>query len=220
MMILGIETSDDFVGVGLADEDGVLVSGASEPEMRNKNLLHEFIRVTLDSVGKTLQDIDGVSVSLGPGSFTGLRVGLATAKGICWSKNIPLAGIPSTEVIVRSLGHPTGKFLAIKDARKHEYYYGGFECDGSNWARIIPDSTGGADDFSEFQKNGFEFVGRRNQLEKSGFSIQNLVEYDPDDLGGIVAFLGREKFAEGDTMDVSSSSPEYLRNPGIVESRR
>lgn len=219
-MVLGIETSDDFVGVGLADETGILVSGASDPELRNKNLLHEFTRNTLESAGKAFADIEGVSVSLGPGSFTGLRVGLAAAKGICWSRNVPLTGIPSTEVIMESVRDFTGKLLAVKDARRNEFYYGGFECDGSKWARIIPDKTGAVEDILKHVTEGFKVIGLRRQLEKSGISPKNMLEYNPHGLGGIVALLGLNKLVDGEYLDVASAAPEYLRYPGVGRSGR
>lgn len=216
LMVLGIETSDDFVGVGLADEKGILISRASDPELRNKNLLHEFAEDTLESAGKTFADIGGVSVSIGPGSFTGLRVGLAAAKGICWSRNIPLAGIPSTEIIMESVRNFTGRLLAVKDARRNEFYYGGFECDGSRWSRIMPDNTGAVDDILKLVGEGFKVAGRRDQLEKSGISPADMIEYNPHNLGGIVAILGRGKLIEGKNLDVASAAPEYIRYPGVI----
>jgi len=213
-MILGIETSDDFVGVGITDKTGILISRASDPELRNKNLLHQFTKDTLELAGKTFSDLEGVSISMGPGSFTGLRVGLAAAKGICWSRNIPLIGIPSTEAIMVSAANSGGKFLAVKDARRNEYYFGGFESDGSKWNRIIPDGIGTLDDISELASREFKIVGRRDQLKKSGISSENIIEYDPDDLGGVIALLGRDRLLEGHKLDVSSAVPHYIRYPG------
>ncbi|UCC80118.1 MAG: tRNA (adenosine(37)-N6)-threonylcarbamoyltransferase complex dimerization subunit type 1 TsaB [Candidatus Zixiibacteriota bacterium] len=220
MMVLGIETSDDFVGVGLADETGILTSRASAPELRNKNLLHEFTKDTLESAGKNFTDIEGVSVSMGPGSFTGLRVGLAAAKGICWSRNIPFAGIPSTEVIAESVRNFAGRFLAVKDARRNEFYYGAFECDGSRWARILPDKTGAVDDILMLVAEGFKVAGRRSQMEKSGILPADMIEYSPHNLGGIVALLGRKRLVDGENLDVASAAPEYLRYPSAGRSGR
>ncbi|UCE66949.1 MAG: tRNA (adenosine(37)-N6)-threonylcarbamoyltransferase complex dimerization subunit type 1 TsaB [Candidatus Zixiibacteriota bacterium] len=219
-MILGIETSDDFVGVGLADETGILISRAADPELRNKNLLHEFTENTLELAAVTFPDINGVSVSLGPGSFTGLRVGLAAAKGICWARNVPLAGIPSTEVIMESACNVAGKLLAVKDARRNEFYFGGFECDGLKWVRIIPDKTGPVEDILALMTKGYKVVGRHIQLEKSGISPENIIEYNPDELGGTVALMGRKRLVDGQSLNVASAAPEYLRYPGIGRSRR
>jgi tRNA threonylcarbamoyladenosine biosynthesis protein TsaB len=219
-MVLGIETSDDFVGVGIADMTGILISRAAEPEQRNKNLLHGFMEDALMVAGKTFSDMDAVSVSLGPGSFTGLRVGLAAAKGICWSRNIPLAGIPSTEAIMETARGAAGKFLAVKDARRNEFYYGGFESDGSKDRRIIADKVGTLDDILALLSQGFKIIGRRNQLEKSGISDEYILEYNPDDLGGIIALLGRNRLNEGQKIDVASAAPQYIRYPGVGKAGR
>jgi tRNA threonylcarbamoyl adenosine modification protein YeaZ len=219
-MVLGIETSDDFVGVGLADDTGIIISKASNPELRNKNLLHEFTKDILESAGKTFSDINGVSVSLGPGSFTGLRVGLAAAKGICWSKNIPLSGIPSIEVIIHSLDYPEGKFLAVKDARRNEFYYGGFECDGSKWTRVLHDKTGAVEDILKYSAEGFKIAGRSRQLDKRGISPEDIVEYNPENLGGTVALMGRNRIIDGEKLNIASVAPEYIRYPGLGRSGR
>jgi tRNA threonylcarbamoyladenosine biosynthesis protein TsaB len=78
-MILGIDSSDDFISVGLAGPSGIIVSRSSEPKAQNKNTLHGFLSETLAEAGVSLGQIDGVAIAIGPGSFTGLRVGLAAA---------------------------------------------------------------------------------------------------------------------------------------------
>jgi tRNA threonylcarbamoyladenosine biosynthesis protein TsaB len=215
LTVLGIETSDDFVGVGIADKSGVIMSKAANSSRRNKNLLHELLDTALEMANKTFEDLDGVAVSLGPGSFTGLRVGLAAAKGICWSKNKSLAGVPSTEVIMGSVTAPKGKFIAVKDARRSEYYFGGFEGDGSTYSRILPDATCTAGQISEFVSQGFKVIGRKDQLRETDLSPDKIIEYDPSELGGILAVMGRNRLIDGEKLDISSASPQYVRDPGI-----
>jgi tRNA A37 threonylcarbamoyladenosine modification protein TsaB len=108
-----------------------------------------------------------------------------------------------------------GKFLAVKDARRNEFYYGGFESDGSKVSRIIADKVGTIDDILALVSQGFKIIGRRNQLEKSGISDEHILEYNPDDLGGIIALLGRNRLNEGQKIDVASAAPQYIRYPGI-----
>jgi tRNA threonylcarbamoyladenosine biosynthesis protein TsaB len=215
LTVLGIETSDDFVGVGIADESGVLISKAANSSRRNKNLLHDLLDTALKMTNKTFDDLDGVSVSLGPGSFTGLRVGLAAAKGICWSNNRPLAGVSSTEVIMGSITAPKGKFIAVKDARRSEYYFGGFEGDGSTYRRILPDATCTAGQIAEFTSQGFKVIGRKDQLRETDLPPDKIIEYDPSELGGILAVMGRARLIAGEILDIPAASPQYVRNPEI-----
>lgn len=215
MMVLGIETSDDFVGVGIADKRGVLLSESANSRRRNKNLLHELLNNAFERLNVTFDDLDGVSVSLGPGSFTGLRVGLAAAKGICWSTGRPLAGVPSTEVIMGSIEAPIGRYIAVKDARRNEYYFGGFEGDGTKYHRVLSDSAGSSDEIAGLIARGFKVVGRKDQLQEAKLPPEDIIEYDPSKLGGILAVLGRSRLLAGETLDIASASPRYVRNPGI-----
>lgn len=203
------------MGAGIADKDGILISKAANSSRRNKNLLHELLESTLETANKTFDDLDGVSVSLGPGSFTGLRVGLAAAKGICWSGNKPLAGVSSTELIMRTVTGPKGKFIAVKDARRCEFYIGGFEGDGSRFRRILPDAACTADRISELTSQGFKVIGRNEQLRETELAPEDIIEYDPAELGGILAVLGRDRLIRGEKLDIPAASPYYVRNPGI-----
>lgn len=221
MTILGIETSDDYVGLGLADDDGILISRASEPEMRNKNVLNLMLKETLDLAKTNLKNISGIAVSIGPGSFTGLRVGLAAAKGICWSRNIPLAGVSSTEAIAACIDPFEGNLLAVKDARRNEYYFGGFEGSKGGWSRILPDKAGDRDEIIDILSQGFKIAGRLSQIETEIVEIAkaNIIEYDPGRVAGMVAHLGYMKLRAGKTLDFKSASPQYIRDPGIGRQR-
>jgi len=215
LVVLGIETSDDFVGAGIADRSGILISNSANSNRRNKNLLNDLLDNTLKSAGLSFADIEGVSVSLGPGSFTGLRVGLAAAKGICWSRNIPLTGVPSTEVIMASVSLPPGKYIAVKDARRDQYYFGGYEYDGSKYLRIIPDSVAYPERILQLVSEGHKLIGRVDQLGESKLYSADIIDYHPADLGGVTAERGRNRILADELLDMASVSPLYIRNPGI-----
>lgn len=215
LVVLGIETSDDFVGAGIADRSGILISKSANSSRRNKNLLSDLLGSILKSADLTFADIDCVSVSLGPGSFTGLRVGLAAAKGICWSNNIPLAGAPSTEVIMASVSLPPGKYISVKDARRDQYYFGGFEYDGAKNLRIMPDSVASPERILQLVSEGYKLIGRADQLKESILYSEEIIDYKPAELGGVTAELGRNRLLAGELLDISSVSPLYIRDPGI-----
>jgi tRNA threonylcarbamoyladenosine biosynthesis protein TsaB len=98
-LILQIDTATDYAGVGLSQE-GKLI--AKEEEIHQKNhasFLHVAIQKVLNKANKTLNDIDAVAVTGGPGSYTGIRVGLSSAKGICYALNKPLIVMNTLQVI-------------------------------------------------------------------------------------------------------------------------
>ncbi len=213
MLILGIDSSDDFVSVGIAGPEGTLVSVSSQPEQRNKNVLHALLVESLTKIKMSLDNLNGIAVALGPGSFTGLRVGLAAAKGLGWSLNLPLAGVSSLTVIAHA-SPIDGRILAIKDARRSEFYYGGFEKKGYDIVRLIPDSVGTSEDITRLISENFKPVGPGlRALSRAGDTI------DPNIIGGTIARLGRQMILAGEKLDISSASPSYIRMPGLGQGK-
>ena len=123
MLIVAIDNSLDLLNVIVADDEKILAE-------RNINSLQtpsEIIATTLSGVladaDRSIVDIKSVFVTLGPGSFTGIRVSLAFCKGISSTKNIPLIGVPTLDVLAQLLSHRDGYFICpIIDAKKSEVF--------------------------------------------------------------------------------------------------
>jgi tRNA threonylcarbamoyladenosine biosynthesis protein TsaB len=214
LVTLGIDSSDDFVSVGIASQTGIVISRSSAAETRNKNVLHRFAKDTLDQAGVRLDSLNGVAVAIGPGSFTGLRVALAVAKGICWSLKLPLTGVSSLLALARCSSIVEGRIIAIKDARRSEFYYAGFLVKADTIQQSIPDSVGPAPDIIDLIGKGFKPIGPGvRELIKRAPGIQAVDGefYDRQGLGGAVALVGRDLLADGRTLDVASAAPAYIR---------
>jgi tRNA threonylcarbamoyladenosine biosynthesis protein TsaB len=218
VMILGIDSSDDFVSVGLAAADGVIVSKTSGHKARNKNEVHLLIDSVLGERGGSTGEIEGVAVAIGPGSFTGLRVGLAAAKGLCWSANLPLAGVSSISGLLGCFGTDWEKLLVVKDAKREEFYYGGFMRNDIGITQTIPDSVGPADELiglcSEDYLIAGPGLGALSRLHGSVSEIRQ-VDFESERAGGEIARCGRRMILSGETLSLSESSPVYIRNPGF-----
>jgi tRNA threonylcarbamoyladenosine biosynthesis protein TsaB len=215
-IILGIDSSDESLSVGLAGADGIILSRATEPGSKNKNMLHQFLNEILDEANIKIGSIEGVGLAIGPGSFTGLRVGLAVAKGICWSMGLPLVGISSLLAIAHCADKDLNRIVTVKDARREEFYYAAYERAGGNLGQIIPDSVGPAEQILNVIMKGFKPVGpgvAELGRHSQGVPINLDEGFDRQRLGGIVALLGIQKIAVGDTLDVSSAAPVYIRTP-------
>jgi tRNA threonylcarbamoyladenosine biosynthesis protein TsaB len=214
LVTLGIDSSDDFVSVGLAGPTGIIISRSSAPEARNKNILHHFLLDVLRQTETKLDDVQGVAVAIGPGSFTGLRVGLAVAKGICWSLKLPLAGISSLLAVARCAVFSKGRIMAVKDARRNEFYYTGYLLDGEKMEQMIPDAIGLPQDIIELIEKGFKPVGPgiielRKYAPKSPLLMET--NYRREEIGGAIAMAGQEMIAKGNTLDIASAAPRYIR---------
>ena len=133
--IILIETSTALCSVAL-EEDGQVIAYRENPGRVHASLTAPFVKEVLDSQGLGVKDCDAVCVGKGPGSYTGLRVGASTAKGLCFGTNIPLLAVSSTEVLVwqartESLIPDGCKYIVpMIDARRMEVYTAVYSPDG------------------------------------------------------------------------------------------
>jgi len=215
LVVLGIDSSDEFLSVGLADQSGMLMSRASDPGSRNKNLLHSLVEKVLADRGFRLSSLGGISVAIGPGSFTGLRVGLAVAKGICWSLKLPLTGVSTLLAVAMCCNVSSSRIVAIKDARRDEFYYAAY-ISNNGLQQTIPDSVGTAGDVLQLISDRYVPIGPG--LAELGRRLGDKLPlpeegYDKNNLGGMVAVAGREAIVEGKTLDLRAATPNYIRVP-------
>lgn len=121
--ILGIETSTPLGGVALVDDSGIIGERMMDMHGSHGPRLMESVERLLSGAGLSSEDIAGIGVSVGPGSFTGLRVGVATAQGLARSTGVPLFPVPTMEAVAWGVPRPDGAAIAVvMEARKGELY--------------------------------------------------------------------------------------------------
>jgi len=130
MKLLAIETATRLVGCALWDDDGPIAANLLVAGQRHVEVLVPAIEQLCRQAGISVADLDGVAVDVGPGLFTGLRVGLATATTIATARNIPAVGVTSLEALAHPHRRRPGPLAAIVDARRGEVYWAFFEGDG------------------------------------------------------------------------------------------
>ncbi|MGC4112688.1 MAG: tRNA (adenosine(37)-N6)-threonylcarbamoyltransferase complex dimerization subunit type 1 TsaB [Nocardioides sp.] len=135
-MLLAFDTATPFVTVALydADDDGVVAERRSEQRMRHGEQLAPLIEQVLTDGGIVRQDLTALAVGVGPGPFTGLRVGLVTARTLAFVLEIPVYGVCSLDVVAleAALGSsPVGRdFVVATDARRKEVYLASYDDQG------------------------------------------------------------------------------------------
>jgi tRNA threonylcarbamoyladenosine biosynthesis protein TsaB len=131
-MIICLETSTPVCSVALCDSRGTVALKENSEDKSHASRLTVFIEELLSGAGIRARDLDAVAVSKGPGSFTGLRIGVSTAKGIAYAASIPLIGIETTISMFHGIGESLRKkygldnkslFVPMLDARRMEVYY-------------------------------------------------------------------------------------------------
>ena len=128
MLVLGIETATRRVGVVLASEQGLLArvelggyADAGAP--RHAERLAPAIEYCCEQIGMTLDQVSAIAVGIGPGMFTGLRVGVTTAKVLAQALRVPMIPVPSLDLFAYPLRHSRALVVAAIDARRNELYY-------------------------------------------------------------------------------------------------
>lgn len=126
-----IETSTENCSTAISCGTGILASRTDETPRRQSAMLAPYIKEVLDEAGITASELDAVAVSEGPGSYTGLRVGVSTAKGICFGAGKPLLGIDTLHILALQAEIPAERIVAMIDARRMEVYCATFDTKGT-----------------------------------------------------------------------------------------
>ncbi|HLN95518.1 MAG TPA: tRNA (adenosine(37)-N6)-threonylcarbamoyltransferase complex dimerization subunit type 1 TsaB [Flavobacterium sp.] len=139
-LILNLETATKNCSVALA-RDGVLlaVREVADAGYAHAERLHVFIEECLAEASVAFKDLDAIAVSEGPGSYTGLRIGVSAAKGLCYALGKPLIAVPTLEVLARAANTQTGTIVAMLDARRMEAYTAVFSADGTQLRETQPE---------------------------------------------------------------------------------
>lgn len=138
-----IETSTALCSTALTDGKNIICTRRSDEPRAHAAMTAPFVKEMLDECGWRVQDCDAVCVSMGPGSYTGLRVGVSTAKGLCFGAGIPLLAVSTLDILARQAieaGLPEGCtcILPMVDARRMEVYTAPYSPAGERLAEISP----------------------------------------------------------------------------------
>ncbi|MBQ9980008.1 MAG: tRNA (adenosine(37)-N6)-threonylcarbamoyltransferase complex dimerization subunit type 1 TsaB [Oscillospiraceae bacterium] len=139
MVILALESSATPVSAAVYDGEKQLSF-----EFENNGLTHSATLLpmadrVLSAAGKTMDDIDAVAVAIGPGSFTGLRIGASTAKGLAWGKDKPCIGVSTLAAMARQASCVDGILVPVMDARRGQFYNALFRSSGGELKRLTED---------------------------------------------------------------------------------
>jgi tRNA threonylcarbamoyladenosine biosynthesis protein TsaB len=121
----------------------------SDAGLQHSQTLMPMLRAMLETSGMALEEIDAFAVSAGPGSFTGLRIGVAAVKGLALAKDSPCAGISSLEAMAYNVRLFKGLVLPVMDARRNEFYAALFRCGDEYPERLTEDMAAGAEKLSD-----------------------------------------------------------------------
>ena len=224
MSVLGIETATRVCAAAIASGGKVLAEAAMEERNIHAERLMSLIDEVLARTGTSPQQLDAIAVSIGPGSFTGLRIGLSVAKGLAYATAKPLVAVPTLESLARraagsGIVHPL--ILSLLDARRDEVYCQFFTVAGGIVTGLDEPHDRTLDQVAEEIGSRDVFVTGeasdkfRAFVESARPEIRHSVRFAerPVSLcsGGMVAVTGEELLARGRTDDPSLLEPRYIK---------
>ncbi|UCD57589.1 MAG: tRNA (adenosine(37)-N6)-threonylcarbamoyltransferase complex dimerization subunit type 1 TsaB [Candidatus Hydrogenedentota bacterium] len=226
MRILAVETSTLMGSVAVVDNNRVLCELTLHVEETHSSQLMPAIDYVLKTVGLTPPLLDGFAVALGPGSFTGLRIGLSTVKGLAVAASKPVAGIPTLEAMAWSFPFCPYLMCPLIDARMKEVYGAWFRAKAGKPVRESEDMVLPISHLLKGMKEKVLFFGsgaQRYREEITGIMGELAHFASPEIMGArasIVGFLGGEKMSRRDLADVHSLEPLYIRESQAIAKLR
>lgn len=148
MLVLGIESSTSQVGVAIGGHEGVLAQAHSSRGKRHAENLTPAIDFVRKQARVDLREVSCVAVDLGPGLFTGLRVGVASAKAIAHALRVPMIGVPSLDLLAFPMRFSSKRIVATIDARRGEVFYAFYRQVPGGVQRLSDHQIGTPDDLA------------------------------------------------------------------------
>lgn len=219
--ILNIETSTKNCSVSIAkDGETIICNEIAEEGYSHAERLHVFIETSLQQAGIAFRDLAAVAVSQGPGSYTGLRIGVSAAKGLCYALGIPLIAVDTLKILAAQANVTSGLIVPMLDARRMEVYSAIFTPELQNkrvtLAEVITETS-----FEDCQGLLY-FVGDcadkcKATLTKENFIFLEEIKYPSS---AQMSVLSYEKLKINDTVDVAYFEPFYLKDFMITTSKK
>ncbi|MFC7348633.1 tRNA (adenosine(37)-N6)-threonylcarbamoyltransferase complex dimerization subunit type 1 TsaB [Chryseobacterium zhengzhouense] len=215
MKILYLETSSKNCSVAISDGEKLLcVCEEVSENYKQSESLHTFVEWALEGAKLTMKDIEAVSLGKGPGSYTGLRIGAASAKGFCYGLKIPLVAVNSMESMIEPfLGQNFDYIITLVDARRMEVYTAVYDGQTGNEisateAKILDESA-----FEEFKDKKVLFVGDGASKTKDVLQLPN-AEFKADIYPSTKYLVKKtlEKIEKQEFEDIAYFEPFYLKD--------
>ncbi|MBW8005351.1 MAG: tRNA (adenosine(37)-N6)-threonylcarbamoyltransferase complex dimerization subunit type 1 TsaB [candidate division NC10 bacterium] len=224
VIVLGIESASIQGGVALVGAEGVIAEYVLNVEATYAERLMPAVDQVLRDARITIPEVEGLAISIGPGSFTGLRIGLSTVKGLALATGKPVVGVPTLHALAWSIPYCRYPVCAILGARKKEVYCALFEYRGAELVCLMEDAALTPEAVVEqinqptlFVGDGWRVHGAYLQEALGGLAIP-----PPTSRGACpaaVADLGRRRLLRGEKDSVEELVPRYIR-PTEAELKR
>ena len=213
-IILNIETTTTNCSVSLSNDEEILVlKEDNNPGYSHAEKLHVFIKEIFEEANINPSAIDAVAVSKGPGSYTGLRIGVSAAKGLCYALDKPLISVSTLEGLAHQANIKDGFIVPMLDARRMEVYSAIFNSDYTEYREIKAEVLD-ANSFAELLKNNkVYFIGNGVEKTKQLITDSNAIFIEGKlPSASTMAKIASVKYKKSDIEDTAYFEPYYLKD--------
>jgi tRNA threonylcarbamoyladenosine biosynthesis protein TsaB len=214
--ILNIESSSTNCSVSLTKNgDLISIKENNDEKYSHSTKLHSFINEVISDSKITINELSAIAISRGPGSYTGLRIGVAAAKGLCFSLDIPLISVSTLLILSKQIKISSGLIIPVLDARRNEVYSAIYD---ANYKLVKKESPELIDSksFENFSNdNQLYFIGSGQQKCRELIqSNNNLIFHNKETLPSSkeMANISYQKFISSDFEELAYFEPAYLKN--------
>ena len=219
MLLLAFETSAKAASVALYRDDTLLAESYQNTGLTHSQTLMVMAQDLLRTAGCSPEQVEAVAVAAGPGSFTGVRIGVAAAKGFAWGAELPCYGVSTLEAMALGFGAWEGTVVCVMDARRNQVYNAVFSAREGALTRLCPDRAISLEELAAElaeAEGPVYLVGDGSRVCYNALSgkLPNLVlppEHRMHQRAGGVALAALQKIAAGDPGDGAALEPNYLR---------
>ncbi len=216
MIVLGVETSGPYTSLGLMDGDKRQELNYRERPFAHSEMINVLFEILLKQTGLSPSSLELVAVSVGPGYFTALRVGLSFAKALAFSLDIPLISVNTLDALARQAPDVGVPVIALVEAQRDFLYAAKYR---KEKGKTLREKDPALLRLQEVRKEDALFVG--SGAVKFREELRNFPEPCPDFPSGLtVAALGLERFSSGERDDPVSLEPFYMKLPDIKKHGR
>jgi tRNA threonylcarbamoyladenosine biosynthesis protein TsaB len=212
--ILNIETATKNCSVSIAKNDQIVaLVELNDGSYSHSENLHSFIQQALKESNLKRTDLDAVAVSMGPGSYTGLRIGVSAAKGLCFALDIPMIAIPTLEILAQGVRESCGFIIPLLDARRMEVYSCIFKADHTLVRDVAAQIVDASSFQNELQKGPVYFAGdgvtkcKSIIINENAVFIENMYPTAKE-----MASLAHLRYIQNEFVDVAYFEPYYLKD--------
>jgi tRNA threonylcarbamoyladenosine biosynthesis protein TsaB len=219
MFVLGIETSTKTGSVAVVSEDAVIAQYSLNIEVTHSERLMSTVDRVLKDIGIAIAAIDGFAVAIGPGSFTGLRIGLAAIKGLAFATGKPVAAVPTLKALAWNLPQASHPVCPLLDARKNEVYAALYQYEGPRLLQLMPEATIPLSEIADRIPGTVLFTGEASRLYQQALekAFGDRAFFAPRTAclpsAAAVAEIGLGMLRNGEQIEPDNLTPLYIRRP-------